>query len=526
MELEKMLTEFLETSGYSVNDRKDRGRDDFRFFAHTYFPHYFYREGCFFHDEIMADLQEMVVQGGGQRKVRAAPRGHAKSTIVSKIFPIWCIVYQKKNYIVIISKTSTVAEDFLADIKDELVNNPMIKEDFGNLVGETWRTDKIVTSTGICVTALGARKQVRGLIYRQYRPDLFLVDDLEDDELIRIEEQRSKLKNWFFKAVMKAGDKHTDFFVVGTILHYDSLLADLIEKTPGFEAKKYRAIIKWSESPKWDDWERIITDLNIKKDEREEQAYKFFLENKEEMLENTEVLWPEKHSYYDLMVMMVSEGRSSFASEMQNDPVNPEDNPFNKVFTYKDEEVADAKANWIWYGALDPAMGKSRTADFAVIITVGLDSRTGQMYVEDCWAKKCPIEQTVDQVIERGKIYPYYRFGVETNAAQIVFKRRIEEKSAEARVYIPTVENYAAGDKDARIRSLQPYIENGYIKINEKLTYLIQLLKNYPHVSKVDPLDCLQQCVSMITDKPTVYVGGVPMYDISFFGQMESVNYG
>jgi len=32
--------------------------------------------------------------------------------------------------------------------------------------------------------------------------------------------------------------------------------------------------------------------------------------------------------------------------------------------------------------------------------------------------------------------------------------------------------------------------------------------------------------VSMITDKPTVYVGGVPMYDISFFGQMESVNYG
>lgn len=521
MDLEKMLSEFLETSGYSINDRKDRGRDDFKFFAQTYFPHYFYRENCLFHEEIMADLQSTVEKGGGQRRVRAAPRGHAKSTVVSKIFPIWCIVYEKKKYIVIISKTSTVAEDFLSDIKDELTNNPLIKEDFGDLIGNVWRTEKIVTSTNICITALGARKQVRGLIHRQYRPDLFLVDDLEDDELIRIEEQREKLKNWFFKAVMKAGDKNTDFFVVGTILHYDSLLSDLIEKTPGFEAKKYKAIIKWSESPKWDEWEKIITDLNIPKNKREEQAYEYYKQNEEEMLEDTEVLWPEKHSYYDLMLMMVSDGRSSFASEMQNDPSNPEDNIFNNVITYKDEEVD--KENWVWYGALDPAMGKSKTADLAVIITVGLDSRTGWMYVEDCWAKRCPVEETVDQVIERGKIFPYNKFGVETNAAQIVFKRRIEEKSAEARVYVPTVENYAAGDKDARIRSLQPYIENGYIKINERLTYLIQLLKNYPHVSKVDPLDCLQQAVSMITDKPSIYVGGIPMYDTSFFGQMEEV---
>src|SRR5690554_2509993 len=357
MDLEKMLSEFLETSGYSINDRKDRGRDDFKFFAQTYFPHYFYRENCLFHEEIMADLQSTVEKGGGQRRVRAAPRGHAKSTVVSKIFPIWCIVYEKKKYIVIISKTSTVAEDFLSDIKDELTNNPLIKEDFGDLIGNVWRTEKIVTSTNICITALGARKQVRGLIHRQYRPDLFLVDDLEDDELIRIEEQREKLKNWFFKAVMKAGDKNTDFFVVGTILHYDSLLSDLIEKISGFEAKKYKAIIKWSESPKWDEWEKIITDLNIPKNKREEQAYEYYKQNEEEMLEDTEVLWPEKHSYYDLMLMMVSDGRSSFASEMQNDPSNPEDNIFNNVITYKDEEVD--KENWVWYGALDPAMGKS-----------------------------------------------------------------------------------------------------------------------------------------------------------------------
>lgn len=43
------------------------------------------------------------------------------------------------------------------------------------------------------------------------------------------------------------------------------------------------------------------------------------------MLEGTQVLWEEKLSYYDLMVMRVSEGEASFNSEEQNEPINPDD---------------------------------------------------------------------------------------------------------------------------------------------------------------------------------------------------------
>lgn len=35
------------------------------------------------------------------------------------------------------------------------------------------------------------------------------------------------------------------------------------------------------------------------------------------------MLWEEKLSYYDLMVMRVSEGEASFNSEEQNEPINP-----------------------------------------------------------------------------------------------------------------------------------------------------------------------------------------------------------
>lgn len=42
-------------------------------------------------------------------------------------------------------------------------------------------------------------------------------------------------------------------------------------------------------------------------------------------MEGTEVLWEEKLSYYDLMVMRLTEGEASFNSEEQNEPINPKE---------------------------------------------------------------------------------------------------------------------------------------------------------------------------------------------------------
>ncbi|CAH8721933.1 hypothetical protein WDD9_006537 [Paenibacillus melissococcoides] len=50
---------------------------------------------------------------------------------------------------------------------------------------------------------------------------------------------------------------------------------------------------------------------------RQEDARAFYEDNKADMLEGTEVLWEEKLSYYDLMVIKISEGEASFNSEIQ-----------------------------------------------------------------------------------------------------------------------------------------------------------------------------------------------------------------
>ena len=57
----------------------------------------------------------------------------------------------------------------------------------------------------------------------------------ENDENVNTPEQRKKLRDWFYKAVSKAGDTYTDIVYIGTLLHYDALLAN-VAKNPEYEA--------------------------------------------------------------------------------------------------------------------------------------------------------------------------------------------------------------------------------------------------------------------------------------------------
>ena len=111
---------------------------------------------------------------------------------------------------------------------------------------------------------------------------------------------------------------YTDIVYIGTLLHYDALLAN-VAKNPEYEAVRYKGVISFATNTAlWDAWERIFTDLENPK--HKEDAEDFFKANEAEMLEGTAVLWEEKLPYYALMVMRVSEGEASFSSEIQNEP--------------------------------------------------------------------------------------------------------------------------------------------------------------------------------------------------------------
>lgn len=67
--------------------RRETGRESIRAFAQTYLPHYCGCEPAQMHLEIFEILEQM----GRERHLRAAvaaPRGHAKSTLISLVYPL------------------------------------------------------------------------------------------------------------------------------------------------------------------------------------------------------------------------------------------------------------------------------------------------------------------------------------------------------------------------------------------------------------------------------------------------------
>lgn len=493
--------------------RRKLGAIDMEFFGRAYFPHYFSRPSPEFHRELDAIWQQGVLEGRypltaadtktisrlpGVRRAVAAPRGHAKSTNLTFKGTMHSTLYGYKHYPIIISDSSEQAEGFLDNIRVEFEENTAILEDFGPLAGSVWRSNVLVTKTNIKIEAIGSGKKIRGRKHRNWRPDLIILDDVENDENVRTPEQRKKLKDWFDKAVSKCGDDYTDIVYIGTLLHYDSLLAKTLAN-PAYRSIKYKAVIRFSQADDlWQQWETIFTDLS--NDDREADALAFFQAHKTAMLEGTQVLWEEKLSYYDLMVMRVSEGEASFNSEEQNEPINPDDCLFMEEWFdyYNEAEVNFGDPAFDFFGFIDPSLGKTKRSDFSAIVTLAKHKGSGYMYVVDADIERRHPDRIIADVLAKERWlrasfgHGYRKLGAETNQFQWFLKEELAKASAKAGLYLPIEEVQQTSDKVMRVQTLQPDVKNKYIKFNRRHKRLLEQLTQFPMGAHDDGPDALE----------------------------------
>ena len=162
----------------------------------------------------------------------------------------------------LISDTYSQSVLFLDALKGEFESNEKIKAFYGKLTTPKWSEGEIVAN-GVMIKSLGAGMKVRGLKYRENRPDLVICDDLENDEAGENKDRREKFERWFTGALIPSMSKDGRIIVIGTILHFDSLLAKLLDKTKyiGWYKKTYRAIndfgALWPEHLDLDELEEI-----------------------------------------------------------------------------------------------------------------------------------------------------------------------------------------------------------------------------------------------------------------------------
>ena len=187
--LNQKVTELVKSG--SKEQRVYACEKSFPHFCYYYFTEYFTKKSAPFHWDFFQDCQDMV--DGKLKEVAWIAFRESAKTSVAKLFILWCILYKKKHYINYDSYDKSNSESALFDIAINLQSNKKILADFGQVyypssqktLGNDLKETKIkrisnfITETGVKVEAFSTQEPIRGRIFKNFRPDLVVLDDIE-----------------------------------------------------------------------------------------------------------------------------------------------------------------------------------------------------------------------------------------------------------------------------------------------------------------------------------------------------------
>ena len=428
------------------------------FVARPYFP----LETPLFHKEIL----DLISDKNNRRIGVIAPRGHAKSTTVDMTYPLWAGCFEQEEFIVIISDTYTQAAEFINALKDEFENNPKIKWLFGNMKGDDWQDGEFVLSNGIKYAAKGSGMKIRGIRHRHTRPTLMIFDDIENDENIKSAEQRQKLYHWFTKAAIPALARGGRAVVIGTILHFDSLVNKVMKQQDIFKS-----------------WQtRVFYAITTEEDGTER------------------ALWPEHRSLEKLRAMRDDPsdqdfiGSITFAQEYQHKPFSEEDAIIHPDWIKECEpsQVPDKHTRLARVLTIDPAASERQTADFTAMIVADLYT-DGNVYIRAIRNQRTSPSVTADTVRELDEIYKPQVIGIEKGALGLVFRDLLEG--------LPVIGLEPDKDKVRRLLAVSRFFEAGRVytvkNIQNGQAFREQLIE-FPKGTHDDMVDAAAYAVRLL----------------------------
>ncbi|MCB2225713.1 MAG: phage terminase large subunit [Desulfarculaceae bacterium] len=444
------------------SERRARAAEDPLYFCATYLPHYFNCAFAPFHRELIGLLEQ---RGSAVVPVAvAAPRGFAKTTLVSFGYVLHQVLFGRRRFVVLGSDTADLANDLTNYLRLELELNPRLEEDFGPARRPEGPAGDFVVGGRTRILARGSGQRLRGVKHGRFRPDLVILDDLENDKNVKNPRLVRACLEWVSAAVYPAIDPTGSLFIIGTILARRSALATLVgspeEPWKRYTRRVYRAL---------DDAGRS--------------------------------LWEERHPAKELLQQKRLMGTRAFNTEKQNNPLD-DNGMFQEEWlrSYHPAELGGKELAVA--GFLDPSLATGERGDFKAVITVGLDRAAQVFYVLDAFIRRCSLDQLVRAVLRRQQRHQYLVFGVEDNLFQRLLLDEFSRAACEAGVVLPLKGVTQRLSKELRLAGLSPLVERGLVRFRPEHSdqgELIEQLLNFP-TPKVhdDGPDALEGAVSLL----------------------------
>lgn len=366
-----------------------------------------------------------------------APRNSAKTTIKCFLIPAFLgLEYKnldiKYDNILNVQATTSKATNVNISLKNEFENNELLHEIYGQQIGSKWTEKQFELKNGVVFSSVGAGESLRGLNYKNKRPDYIIVDDLYDDEDINNRDRVEKKRSWVWGTLYPArakGKTHCIHFQGTAIAKYD-ILHELSEKE-GVVFKKFKAI-----------------------------------------KDDGTALYKELYSLEDLAKDKELMGSVIFMREMMNEP--------------RDDENAIIKTTWIQYASdipenetiverlcgVDPSIGEKEINDatgIAVIYKTQDENKVERYYIVDLYNERISMNERIKLLKNLHEKHNFTRVFVESIAGFKDFTAELRRQSN-----LPIKEIKSVKDKISTLENRSHNFENSKVFIISSLSAKIQ----------------------------------------------------
>lgn len=503
----------LDPSSASIQARRKRVlMGDFKYFAYTYFPHHIWGEPSEFQAFFCERFPTMLRAEQGLIEWFIAPRGEAKSTLLTKIGSVYIAVQGLLNnpevrkeigwrdapppnndYVVILGAEERMPVKLIEVVKTELTCNSALATDFPEVCGRSakWTMGNMDTVNGVKFEAFGADQAMRGTFHGASRPKVLLGDDLITDKESKSPTIRNKRWDWFNKTVKYLGppDGSVKVATVATVLDKDDPVSRA-KNTIGHLVHHFKALIKLPSAMHL--WEKCVQ-IALNEDRaaeanwqarrnapmpvEERPSYKFYRTNRKRMEKGAVTSWPAVRSLYTLMMDRAANERS-FNTEMQGEPRTAEDQVFHPFQFFVRREPG-----WVFYGSCDPSMGKGEGSHPSAILVGGFHRKLKKLHVLEAAIKRRVPSKLKADLIRMQLRYPeVIGWGFENNNAYEYMRQQFMTDALEERVSLPLIPVTAVVSQEERIEGLEPFITGAepHILFHSSLTNLHGELRDFP----------------------------------------------
>lgn len=395
---------------------------------------------------------------GYKRVAIAAPRGHAKSTAITKAFTLASVLFRINDYVIVVSDTYRQAVMFLAGIKRELETNQDLKILFGFKQFITDREDEIVVELEdgyqFNITALGSEQKIRGALWNDRRPNLIVCDDMENDEMVMNPDRREKFRTWFFNALLPTLSERGKIRIVGTILHLDALLERLMPRD--IEKTTVQETLKSSTSRVVNGWMSV--------------RYKAH----DEKYEN--ILWPVKWTQerlQEIQQMFIAQGNpEGYYQEYLNRPTDP-DNAFFKRDDFLAFDEGDYTRSWDYsptYLSVDLAVSTKERRDWCAFGVGSLDD-TGLLHIRHVVRDRFDPKEQIDTIVRLQERYKFNTMLIGKGALEKSIGPFLLDALRRRGKFLHMEAIAESIDKRLRAQAIRGRMRAGGVKFNKKASW-------------------------------------------------------